>query len=261
MGQVSTRRCIRLLTLNTWKGDGDYDARLRCLAAGLSDAQPDIVLLQEVLADMRNVLHTGAFLAGALDMHLCFAPARFKARRVAGRQVDCYSGLAVLSPWPIDVSRIVSLSSDTRDGERVALSARLRFGEIPLQLVNVHLTHLPDADGLRGRQMDDVLRFIEEGGNALTILGGDFNAALDSRSLRRLVRRPDVVSVWDQANARKQVGTLNFDGEGCVDHLFHLNTAGCSARWEGVSLLFDRPDCNGEYMSDHAAVLADLYIG
>ena len=34
---------LRIVTLNTWKGDGAYRARLEAMAVGLATLQPDLV--------------------------------------------------------------------------------------------------------------------------------------------------------------------------------------------------------------------------
>ncbi|NBP72049.1 MAG: hypothetical protein EBU57_02420 [Alphaproteobacteria bacterium] len=41
---------LTLVTLNTWKGEGDYPARLSAMGDLIADLHPDIVFLQEVFA-------------------------------------------------------------------------------------------------------------------------------------------------------------------------------------------------------------------
>ncbi len=252
------RQRVRIVTLNTWKGERDYANRLRCLADGLARIEPDVVLLQEVLVASAGEIDTGVFLARALDMYLCFAPARRKRRRVGERSVDCYSGLAILSRLPLSATRILALNSNPRDGERVALWAECHLGSVVVGLLNVHLTHLDPGDRLRAQQVGQLVDFLDTRVTDLCVLGGDFNAGVHSPELHRLAGRDDAISVWDECNAGNDLNTLNFDGRGCIDHLFRFGGGVLGIRWAALSVALDRPTCDGSFASDHAAVVADL---
>ena len=59
---------LRVVTLNTWKCEGDYRARLPRMAAGLRALDADLVCLQEVFACAAPSADTAAWLADALGL-------------------------------------------------------------------------------------------------------------------------------------------------------------------------------------------------
>src|SRR5688572_26954049 len=120
MPKASVARRLRVVTINTGKGDGQYACRLALLADGLTRLDPDIVLLQESFIALDGSAHTARFLADRLGMQAAIAPARRKLREVEGRTVDSESGLAVLSRWMIRGSTTLALPSDPEDGDRIA---------------------------------------------------------------------------------------------------------------------------------------------
>ncbi|MEK9722971.1 MAG: hypothetical protein VW405_05730 [Rhodospirillaceae bacterium] len=58
---------ITAVTLNTWKCDSDYVARLPLMASALADTRPDLVLLQGVFATVDGRHDTAMFLARELN--------------------------------------------------------------------------------------------------------------------------------------------------------------------------------------------------
>ncbi|MGH7946159.1 MAG: endonuclease/exonuclease/phosphatase family protein, partial [Opitutaceae bacterium] len=138
-----TSRRLRIVTLNTWKNEGDHPARVRAMGEGLRALQPDIVLLQEVFRTGDGVVDTGRSLAGALGLALAHAPARAKTRRWAGREVSSEAGLAVLARGEIGRRDRLSLPSDERGGERIALFADVTCeGGAKAFVCCTHLSHL-----------------------------------------------------------------------------------------------------------------------
>lgn len=85
---MSDRRGVSIVTLNTWKAEGDYPRRV---------AAPDILLLQEVFIARSLGENTAESLARLLGMDAHVLPLRRKARLFGGRPVDSHSGLAILS--------------------------------------------------------------------------------------------------------------------------------------------------------------------
>ena len=65
---------MRIVTLNTWKNEGDYARRLPLMRDGLAALSPDVVCLQECF--VADGFDTAAFLAAELGLHLYAAPAR-----------------------------------------------------------------------------------------------------------------------------------------------------------------------------------------
>ena len=55
---------MRLVSLNTWKAEGDYPKRVRAMADGLASLSADVIALQEDLRTSDGLTHT-ALSAGA----------------------------------------------------------------------------------------------------------------------------------------------------------------------------------------------------
>src|SRR6202789_1001131 len=163
---------LEVMTLNTWKGDGAYKARLRLMAEEVSRLDPDILLLQECFAAPELGYDTAAALAGATGFHLASWAGRRKTRLCEGAEPVSTSGLAVLSRHPIRKWRTVPLPSDPRDGERAALFAEIDHPAGTILAVSLHLTHLRDAQALRRRQFESIITELAGGSPATIVIGG-----------------------------------------------------------------------------------------
>lgn len=252
---------LTVVTLNAWKCDGDYFARVHAIADGLKALEPDIVLLQEVFATADGALHTGEAVRERLRMTHVHAPARPKPRSLAGQPLASTSGLSILTSLPILEARTLALPDDPADGERIAQIATLDWDGGALAVVNTHLTHLADADDLRTRQLAAIAEAIPEDGPA--ILGGDLNAAPGDAPLRWLEDGSGfaVADAWEAAGG--PIPTLTgADGRsltgGCIDHLFAFAKAGAAApAITDAGRVLDTPDpATGTLPSDHAGVRA-----
>lgn len=240
---------MRVVTLNTWKGDGAYASRLAAMGDALARLDADVVLLQEVLDAPALGLHTGRALAGRLGLNLVNLPLRDKKRTVEGRAVDSRSGLAVLSRHPVRASLSIPLPSDDGDGERAALVVEIAAPQGPLAVTNLHLTHL-DRPELRQRQLAAAQQVAKRPGTAL--IGGDFNAEVE--------RFPLAGSGWSDCRAELGLprrSTLVGQPDGpCLDHLLWSGLGRAPKSWR-VDL--DHVCPQGQPMiSDHCAVVVDL---
>ena len=240
---------MRIVTLNTWKGDGAYSARLAAMGEGLHKLQPDVVLLQEVLDAPALGLHTGAHLARELGLHSVHLPLRDKKRVVEGLRVESRSGLSVLSRHPVRHSLSIPLPSSPQDGERAALVAEVAAPAGPVTVTNLHLTHLDDSV-LRRRQLAAAQQVAKRPGTAL--MGGDFNAKVEELELAQ----------GDWRDCRSELGhparsTLAHDPQGpCVDHLLWMGRGRAPKSWR-VEL--DGLTREGQpVFSDHCAVVVEL---
>lgn len=239
---------MRIVTLNTWKNEGDYDRRLALMGEGLAGLDPDVILLQEAFAC--EGADTALALATRLGLSACCFPARTKRRSHRGCPVPSSSGLAILSRAPVR-AQARALVSDPRDGERIAVLAETAGG---LRLLNLHLTHLGGDRGrdLRARQLAEALVWAEEEGAGPLVVGGDLNAPLDDPALAALRRR---------APQTRDTGATLIAGGGrpfeAIDHLALIDPSGrlTIAR---TFLALNAPDDTGAFPSDHAAVVADL---
>ena len=255
-----------IVTLNTWKGDGDYAARLPLMAEGLAALDADVVCLQECFAAWPgsgadpaagdgSLADTAAELARRLDLRLFHAPARWKPRVFRGAPRPSTSGLAVLTRLAAGPMEVLQLPSDPRDGERIAQGLEVRTARARLRIVNLHLTHLRDAAALRAEQLAAVLARWGGDGTA-TVLAGDFNATFDDVALAPLRSRDDLdvgpapPAFWP--------GTLVDRPERAIDHVLLLRGDGAGLAIAARRPVLDRPDAAGVHPSDHAGVLVEL---
>src|ERR1700722_13204103 len=156
---------LTLLTINTWKCDGDYYIRRAVLLKELAAAGAQGILCQECFRSADAQTDTLEYLAAGLGMKSYFVPARRKERLLAGERVDSFSGLGLLTSLPVSDQAVIDLLASAADGDRKAQLLTLvpRPGRRML-VANIHLTHLPD-DRLRREQLSALLDAIH-GNNA-----------------------------------------------------------------------------------------------
>jgi endonuclease/exonuclease/phosphatase family metal-dependent hydrolase len=252
---------MRLVSLNTWKAEGDYPRRIHAMAEGLLALDADVVALQEDLRTSDGLTHTALVLAQSLSMHLAWAPARLKQRQVALRRTATTSGLAVLSRQPVLEQQILALPEDPGDGERVAQCVRLSGDGGDWWLANVHLTHLPDRADLRRAQLQAVLSGLDGwAGDQPAVLCGDFNAAPGDPEIAACL--PPHGPWTDAFAGRIKVTHIAASGQPCnLDHIFLRARAGDKPPAAGsATVALDRPGALGVVPSDHFAVCADLSL-
>ncbi len=243
---------MRIVTLNTWKNEGDYTRRLGLMARGLQALSPDIVCLQECFA--AQGIDTACTLGTALGLFVLAQPARSKLRPHEGRPTLSTSGLAILSRWaPVDEARLV-LASAPADGERIAQRLDIGPPAGPLRVLNLHLTHLrgPEADSLRRRQLEDALAWAGEGAEHGLVAAGDLNAGARDPALQALGEAlahdlpPTLLGPRDTSTGGRQA----------IDHAVLARPGGW--RVAARARVLDGVDSEGWRASDHAGVMLDL---
>jgi endonuclease/exonuclease/phosphatase family metal-dependent hydrolase len=265
---------VRIVTINTAKGDGRYARRLATLADQLGALDPDVVLLQEALAACDGSVSTSRYLGEALGLEVAYARARRKSRLVEGREVFGDSGLAILTRRPLLDATTQALPWSPADGERIAQIGLIEHPAAPVLVVNLHLTHLRDASALRAAQLDVILCHPWLQGPAVArLLGGDFNATLDDPELHAL---RDGSGGWDVRDAyasgggslpRDTIGPrVALDGRAptsrCIDYIVSLarDSAG-HPDFQASRIVLDQPDPeSGVSPSDHFGVMTTLVV-
>ncbi len=254
---------MRLVTLNTWKGDGAYRRRLRLIAAGLARIAPDVVCLQESLCTADGRLDTAGSLARRLGFAWAWAPARYKRRCIEGRSWPCHSGLAMLARGIIARQGRIALPSHPRDPERLAQWIDITVQGCRWRLVNLHLTHLREADAIRAEQLDTLLAHLHRNGSPdLVWLCGDFNAAPEDAAMRVLEHRTDwrIADAYTAAGGRPPGNTHPLGGSGGrrIDRVLVLTRNGARVPpIRQASVVLDTPGADGVYPSDHAGVMIE----
>jgi endonuclease/exonuclease/phosphatase family metal-dependent hydrolase len=251
---------MRIVTINTGKGDGAYRRRVELLTEGLRTLQPDVVCLQEALlasSDAGQRLDTAGLLASGLEMHVMAASSRRKVRLVEGQAVLSRSNVALLSrAAPLDW-HAVDLPSDPADGERVALVARLA----DLTIGVVHLCHLRGADILRQQQLQTLMsdRLLANGGLVIGDLNTDLAGIPDLSS-----GLPD----WSVADLWCGVGlgprgtvpvSVPAETGRCLDYVLSVVPEGrAHPTVDAAALVLATPGADGLYPSDHRGVCVTL---
>jgi endonuclease/exonuclease/phosphatase family metal-dependent hydrolase len=259
---------MRIVTINTGKGDGLYARRLELLAEGLGALVPDVVALQEAFAVADGSADTAAFLAQRLGLHVTVAPARRKLRWVDGRQVQSNSSVALLSREPLLETQRWPLPSHPDDGQRVALLVRLPLGVGVVMLANVHLTHLPGLDSLRREQISTLLAhpWFATHGSVGHLIVGDLNTDLDRvPALFGDVRGWSIQDAYAVANGALPRTTCPVTASGrqgrCLDYILSLTQPPrAHPSFAGAHVVLAQPDAAGIYPSDHRGVMVSLQV-
>ncbi|WP_439545723.1 endonuclease/exonuclease/phosphatase family protein [Sandarakinorhabdus sp.] len=239
---------IRVVTLNSWKDEGDWPARMALIAAGLAALDPDIICLQEVYVGGGR--DTGVVLAARTGLICTPLAARHKLRS----GIMSSSGVAILSRQPPSAVTAIELPTSPADGGRKALLCRFAAAAGPLCVASLHLSHLrtSDAAALRAAQLAAVIAAADP--DSALVLAGDFNAPWDAPELAAL-HAPG----WT-ATATGLAGQSSLIGRpaALIDHVALRAPASGSATL-GLAeprLVFDQPMPDGTIASDHAGVMA-----
>lgn len=252
---------LRVVTLNTWKCDGDYAARLAAMQRGLAALAPDVICLQECFAAQGSpgaeaTADTARTLSQALGMHCVQVAAREKTRCFLGAPVASTSGLAILARVPTESPETLTLPSDPADGERIAQAVTLAWGAGRLAVVNLHLTHLRN-DALRAAQLSAVLARWSPDTRPL-IIAGDFNGAFEDDAFAALRAHPGLdvgptpPTAWPGTRIARP-------GRPAIDHVFLLRSGSeHEPRIVERANALEDIDPGGVHASDHAAVVVDL---
>jgi endonuclease/exonuclease/phosphatase family metal-dependent hydrolase len=159
---------LKVVTFNVQRQPGDIVADAIQKEPVLRDA--DVILLEEVhRVDLS--LCSGACIVGKhLGYHVAYA---------AGHaQDDGTDGVAIVSRYPIRDTEVIELPAydvHWNDGRRIALAAKIDFGDRPVSVYAVHLENRITV-AQRRHQMLPVLAHAEKQTTPV-IIGGDLNTS------------------------------------------------------------------------------------
>ncbi|MES2732119.1 MAG: endonuclease/exonuclease/phosphatase family protein [Bacteroidota bacterium] len=273
---------LTLVTINTWKCDGSYSRRMEALKKGLKGLNPCIIACQEVFQSEEANQDTVRELATFLRMNASCVPSRLKDRSVEGNLVKSYSGLALLSRYPILKTWTLPLPTDERDGERIAQyclidwdaasGAQQSSANYPVLVINTHLTHLKDMPLLRKQQLEAIINYLpsDERYSAL-FLCGDLNAAELSEEMNFLLNHSKVSALngYRAGKGRNpgftvmpQLGENRQESEGkTIDFIVSLAEKGNPhPEILSAAVVLHEPDEQGIYPSDHFGVMISAQI-
>lgn len=237
------------------------------MAEGLASLDPDVLFLQEAFVCPALELYTAASLAEQLQMKLYSLTSREKIRTFSGESHQSTSNLALLSKYPLTNIQSLHIPFCNADPDRWILMGHVDWNGIPVKLVNTHFTHIKREEGQQARRAQ-AMSLVDASvppESGLSLLGGDLNAGWESPELaplRDLSDRllPDRDTVVGTFHGR----SLRLLPQGSIlDYL--LLRRGDSAPHVNLKRQFtalDEPrNDQGEFPSDHAAVVVDIELG
>jgi endonuclease/exonuclease/phosphatase family metal-dependent hydrolase len=219
---------LKIITINTWKGEDAYDVRIENLKQQLLALQPDIILMQECFEAPIIEKDTISYINQAFNYHLDFIQAREKIRNFEEFPVQCFSNMAILSRLPILNSYHYPLP--LANGDEMRFGQEIEFflenGKTAI-LTNVHLTHVNQNNSIRLEQIKKITERIQKQKNILHIIGGDFNATLHSPEIQYFIQEANLIETFSHLNIKEKHNTLveyqNKNIELGVDFIFLSN--------------------------------------
>jgi endonuclease/exonuclease/phosphatase family metal-dependent hydrolase len=259
---------LRILTINTWKGDGAYQARMALLKKQLLDLAPDVILMQEVLRpiDPQAAYDTLQAISEVLAGESAFVPMRRNKRQVEGQVVDCWSGMGCWSRFPIEAAAGIELPSNDTDGGRAGQMIRIQIHGQHFLFANVHLSFLRDSDALKIAQLETILQeMMKQTGLKAYFIAGDFNSVPNSKTIQYLQNHPHfrAKDVFLSGNSSSENGftmplATHPELGTRIDYIFSLATAEVPHLPIMRSAVTLNQAEEGLYPSDHFGVIAQV---
>ncbi len=244
-------KALKVLTLNLYHDKDEWPKRRVQIVTELKRLQPDAIALQEVLQN-EGLTNQAEWLATQLGYRWYFVstdPPGQKRRY----------GNAILTRHPILKRGQKPLQP--LDDSRTAAFVRI---DVDGRLVNLYATHLHWTDqggAIRARQIADLVEYIAATSeNIPSLVAGDFNSTADSPELAAL--REGFVDTYGNLHPQADVtsrSTLNlkYFAPKRIDHVFFQRDAFTPV---GATILFNQPDAQGVWASDHYGMLAELRL-
>jgi len=257
---------IKIVTINTWKCDGEYRKRMTVLAKQLAALKPHIIACQECFVNRE--VNTLNFLAKSLNMYSCYLPGRRKDRYFEGKMTDSESGLGVLSVYPVAQTGFIILPAVPEDNDRKAQQVEISLpSETKIALTNVHLTHLSEP-GLRHAQAESLATVVSaDKSSPYHLICGDFNALINSPELETFRELSGAIDCYEEGKGVKPRYSLldpfKQDRKICVDHILSMPLQGKDSYPEFINsgIVLDKEDpATKLYGSDHFGICTSLVI-
>jgi endonuclease/exonuclease/phosphatase family metal-dependent hydrolase len=267
---------IRIVTLNIWQEQGEWERRLPLIARTLKSLAPDVVCLQEVREVPGRVPNQAETLARELGG---WEHAYERAETWGGGD----EGLAVLSRFPVVARDHQPLPRGERDCRRVCLGAAIQTPEGTAWVFTTHLAFRLDDGLTRERQVVAVDEFVKahrQGSQTAAVLAGDFNACPDADEIRYLrglttlegrrtyyqdsfaLSNPGVPGhTWCRANPNT-LALEWLEPDRRLDYVFVTPmTRRGVGRVHGARVVCSEAEPDGLRCTDHYGVMAEVTIG
>ena len=240
---------MKIVTLNTWGMSGPYETRWDYLLEELQRIQPDVICFQEVFEPTL-----------VRKIEECF---QFSG--VASHE----AGLVILTRFSISSHQDLKYQtkSPLEEYERHALSASLTTQSGPLLVVNTHLAWKPEDEKTRLNQVKELIAAVEKK-ESHALLAGDFNDTPESKPVKTIKAagfidlfeslHPDERGLtWDNKNPFMKEHAIKLPDRR-IDFLFAHKKLLANTSPLKCEVVFNLPDKNGIYPSDHYGVVVDL---
>jgi endonuclease/exonuclease/phosphatase family metal-dependent hydrolase len=247
-----SEKTVKVVTLNLYHDKDEWPKRRVQIVEKLKQLRPDVIALQEVLQH-ETFPNQAEWLAAQLDYqwHFVSIDPAGNPRRY---------GNAILTRHPI-LKRGQKFLHPL-DDSRTAAFVRI---DLHGRLLNVYATHLHWTDeggAIRSQQIADLMQYIDETSeNIPSLVAGDFNSTADSPELAALRERfVDIYGNRHPGADTVSSSTLNlkYFAPRRIDHVFFQRDAFAPV---SASILFNRPDAQGVWASDHFGLFAELHRG
>jgi endonuclease/exonuclease/phosphatase family metal-dependent hydrolase len=223
----------------------------------LVELQPDIIGLQEI----RRPLGQGDWILREVNRQLPARTPRYVIRCAWKTGLRRYwEGLAVMTRLPVLDAAQLDLDGGSRVAQRVRVA--LPDGQ-HLAFFNTHLHHAAEDDALRFSQAQRIVGWMENDGNELSVLVGDFNSEPDTDVVRFVGKRlPSAYSVANgtepDLTAPTPLNASEASRFATIDYIFVDQRLAVQDAW----LTFTRadPDDDRLYASDHFGIAARVAV-
>ncbi len=259
---------IKIVSINTWKCDGAYAERMVSLASQLALLKPQIVFCQECFQTEDGTTDTLAFLSDSLKLRASFLPCRPKKRFFQGSWVESFSGMGVLSAFPIVAEEGFELPFMAADPGRKMqkLDVEIKPG-LYLSLFNVHLTHnLPGGKEIRKEQLHFISSIFNQQTDRIRLVAGDFNCEASSAELGSFIQSAAVSDTYVLAKGGEprysMLDCFERRQPYCIDYIFSspLSDSVIPSVFENGAVVLNQPAAGGVYPSDHFGMSVDLIV-
>ncbi|MEM8940349.1 MAG: endonuclease/exonuclease/phosphatase family protein [Bacteroidota bacterium] len=239
-----------LITINTWKCDGNYSKRLPVLAHELATFRPTFIFCQEVFDSIDGPISTKEYLKERLEMKAYFFPSRKKNRMVDHKNILSFSGLCLFTNHNLAHYEEYRLPDHASDRDRTAQFAIVHEENKRIGVINTHLTHLKGEDELRESQLHHLLEKLKKHTVDLLIICGDLNATQNSKPIQLLKNDPhQFKNIFDYE-------PTHVSGR-CIDYIFYKSDRNCTILNKRIIL---EELIEGLRPSDHFGLYVDLKL-
>ena len=253
---------LKVLTYNIWGWNPPFERRLDLIIRGIADLDPDLVGLQEVMESPDSDGSDNSALIIANRLEELTGKRWYLYKQNSHNFGDSVFGFGILSQFPIFQKGYRFIPRGEFD--RILQWAQV---ETPIGFINFYNTHLSYGDQweIRIEQAVKIKEYIQEDDTTTlhmsTIMCGDFNDRPGTVPIATFtLEEPHSVWFYDTWEVMHP-GELGYtapiwEPSMRIDYVFLK--AGENGAVTTSQLVFDEPDSNGLYPSDHIGVFTTI---